>query len=247
MKTGFTQLDKALPLHRGLCIVGGAPGIGKTSFTMQVADQVAQQGHDVLIFSLVEGRQELITKTISRHTLELGGAGSAMTAQQIRDNYSHYTEQERALVQRSVQAYRAYADNIYIFECVSCINSIEQAIAKHIEVTGKKPLVVVDYLQVLDDMILSEQDTSAILALKSLTRKYGVLILGVSAIKRRFYDKGMSIESFADNIVGADVLIGLERVGGHIGLSVLKNNSGPALNMGLLFHAQYNYLQEVEV
>ena len=52
--TGFPNLDEILDggLYAGLYIVGALSSLGKTTFCLQVADQVAQAGRDVLIFSL---------------------------------------------------------------------------------------------------------------------------------------------------------------------------------------------------
>ena len=45
--------------------------MGKTTFILQIADQIAQQKQDVLIFSLEMARTELMAKSISRLTIEL--------------------------------------------------------------------------------------------------------------------------------------------------------------------------------
>ena len=68
IKTGFPELDKILGggLGQGLYIVGGMPSAGKTAMLLQIADNAAHEGSDVLIFSLEMGRNELITRTLSR-------------------------------------------------------------------------------------------------------------------------------------------------------------------------------------
>ena len=69
--TGFDQLDEALDggLFEGLYIIGAISSLGKTTFTLQIADQIAKSGEDVLIFSLEMSRSELMAKSISRETL----------------------------------------------------------------------------------------------------------------------------------------------------------------------------------
>ena len=54
LKTGFSKLDEALDggLYDGLYVIGAVSSLGKTAFCMQMADQLAMQGRDVLIFSL---------------------------------------------------------------------------------------------------------------------------------------------------------------------------------------------------
>ena len=49
--------------------VGAISSLGKTTFVTQIADQIAAQGTDVLIFSIEMSRWEIISKSISRHTV----------------------------------------------------------------------------------------------------------------------------------------------------------------------------------
>ena len=70
--TGFPQLDEELGggLYAGLYVIGGISAVGKTSFVLQLADQVAAAGTDVLIFSLEMSKLELISKSVSRLTFQ---------------------------------------------------------------------------------------------------------------------------------------------------------------------------------
>ena len=58
--TGFSNLDKILEggLYEGLYIVGAISSLGKTTLITQIADQIAEAGEDVLIFSLEMARSE---------------------------------------------------------------------------------------------------------------------------------------------------------------------------------------------
>ena len=68
--TGFEALDSMLDggLYEGLYCIGAISSLGKTTFALQMADQIAAQGHEVLVFSLEMSRNELIAKSISRNT-----------------------------------------------------------------------------------------------------------------------------------------------------------------------------------
>lgn len=50
--------------------MGAISSLGKTTLILQIADQIAQNGKDVLIFSLEMAKAELMAKSISRHTLQ---------------------------------------------------------------------------------------------------------------------------------------------------------------------------------
>lgn len=60
ISTGFTELDCVLEggLYEGLYIVGAVSSLGKTTFVLQIADQIAQHEQDVLIFSLEMSQYE---------------------------------------------------------------------------------------------------------------------------------------------------------------------------------------------
>lgn len=70
ISTGFKNLDNILGggLYAGLYIIGAVSSLGKTTFSLQIADQIATSGTDVLIFSLEMATNELIAKSVSRLT-----------------------------------------------------------------------------------------------------------------------------------------------------------------------------------
>ena len=71
-KTGFSGLDKMLiQMGKGdLVIVGARPGMGKTSFAMNIATNVAKNsGKSVAIFSLEMSGEQLVTRILSSEAL----------------------------------------------------------------------------------------------------------------------------------------------------------------------------------
>ncbi len=71
-KTGFSALDKMLvQMGKGdLVIVGARPGMGKTSFAMNIATNVAKNTRKaVCIFSLEMSGEQLVTRIISSEAL----------------------------------------------------------------------------------------------------------------------------------------------------------------------------------
>ena len=70
-KTGFSDLDNMLiQLGKGdLVIVGARPGMGKTSFAMNVATNVAGMGKAVAIFSLEMSGEQLVTRILSSEAM----------------------------------------------------------------------------------------------------------------------------------------------------------------------------------
>lgn len=68
MPTGFSYLDRVLGggLHRSdLIIIGARPAMGKTSFALNIARNMAVKGRKVLFFSLEMSKEQLAQRIIS--------------------------------------------------------------------------------------------------------------------------------------------------------------------------------------
>lgn len=231
LPTGFSTLDSILDggLYAGLYVVGAISSLGKTTFCLQVADQVAQRGQDVLIFSLEMARNELIAKSVSRLTLikdleENGTTAHAKTTRGILTGtrYKDYSQTERKLIQDAIAAYGQYGANIYITEGIGNvgIEEIRDKVQKHIKLTGKAPVVVIDYLQIIapaDIRATDKQNTDkAVLELKRLSRDYSIPVIGISSFNRDNYTAPVNLASFKESGAieySSDVLIGLQYEG----------------------------------
>lgn len=68
--TGMIDLDKLIcGLHQEeLTIIGARPGVGKTTFALQIAENIAEKGVETAIISLEMSDTQLIQKMISRKT-----------------------------------------------------------------------------------------------------------------------------------------------------------------------------------
>lgn len=226
--TGFSPLDNLLDggLYAGLYIIGAISSLGKTTFCLNIADNIAQAGHDVLIFSLEMARNELIAKSVSRLTLikdleENGSTAHAKTTRGILTGtrYAEYSQTERELIQRSIASYAEYAKNIYITEGIGNVGveEIREKVQKHIKLTGKAPVVLIDYLQIIapaDIRATDKQNTDkAVLELKRLSRDYSIPIIGISSFNRDNYTAPVNMASFKESGAieySSDCLIGLQ-------------------------------------
>lgn len=229
--TGFSRLDNVLDggLYAGLYIVGAISSLGKTTFCLQIADQVAQAGHDVLVFSLEMARNELIAKSISRLTLIKDLAENASTAHAkttrgilTGTRYRDYSKTERELIQQSIKSYADYAKNIYITEGIGNVGvaEIREKVQTHVKLTGKAPVVVIDYLQIVapSDIHLTDKQATDknVLELKRLSRDYSIPIIGISSFNRDNYTAPVNMASYKESGAveySSDVLIGLQYEG----------------------------------
>lgn len=223
--TGFKELDNALDggLYEGLYVLGAISSLGKTTLVLQIADQIAQQGNDVLIFSLEMARSELMAKSISRITF-LGCNGKPSNAKTTRgitarQRHEGYSTEEKRLINESIVRYGEYAKNLYISEGAGNIGAEEigEAVRKHISITGKKPVVVIDYLQILkaaDPRSTDKQNTDkAVFMLKRISREYKIPIIGISSLNRDNYKQKINMAAFKESGAieySSDVLIGLQ-------------------------------------
>lgn len=226
--TGFYKLDAILDggLYEGLYIIGAMSSLGKTTFALQLMDNIAETGRDCLIFSLEMARSELMAKSISRQTYLLAAdKKNAKTTRGITAGarYANYTETERQLIREATAAYKKYAQHIFISEGIGDIGvqQIRETVEKHIAATGSKPVVLIDYMQILapaSDRLSDKQNTDkAVLELKRISRDFKIPVIGISSFNRDSYKEGatgrVSLTDFKESGAieySADVLIGLE-------------------------------------
>lgn len=223
--TGFANLDKVLDggLFEGVYYIGAISSLGKTTFTLQIADQIAQQGQDVLIFSLEMSKHELIAKSISRLTLMncQGKMANAKTTRGITtySRYPSYSDEERSLINTSIQKYSDYADHIVIHEGQGDIGvtQIREMVEKHISLTGNKPVVIIDYLQIIapyNDRATDKNNTDkAVTELKRLSRDCKLSVIAISSLNRDNYSSRITMQAFKESggiEYSSDVLIGLQ-------------------------------------
>ena len=231
ISTGFSYLDKALDggLYEGLYIMGAISSLGKTTLILQIADQIAQSGQDVLIFSLEMARAELMSRSISRHTVQIAlnsgvDSRNAKTARGITTGkrYDNYNSAERELIRNAIKAYASYADRVYISEGAGDIGAaqVRDTVNNHITFTGNTPVVIIDYLQILapyNERATDKQNTDkAVMELKRISRDYKTPVIAISSFNRANYREAVTMEAFKESGAveySSDVLIGLQLKG----------------------------------
>lgn len=269
ISTGFNKLDDVLDggLYEGLYIVGAISSLGKTTLITQIADQIAQGGHDVLIFSLEMARAEIMAKSISRHTLQqvLNNGGDIRNAKTTRGittgkRYENYSKTERELINGAIVAYNQYAEHIYISEGIGDIGAeqIRETVKQHIIFTGNTPVVVIDYLQILapySERATDKQNTDkTVMELKRISRDYKTPVIGISSFNRANKESG-AIEYSSDVLIGLqlkgagnkgfDVNEAKKKIPREIELVILKNRNGSTGDkLGFKYYSPFNYFEE---
>lgn len=214
--TGFAELDKnAGGLYSGLYVLAAISSLGKTSFALQLADQLAAGGHDVLFFSLEQSRLELVSKSLARYVAQTGTADT-VTSLSIRKGYLP------AQVLRAAETYKkAVADRLSVIEGnFSCNASfIADYTRQFVRRNDSRPVVFVDYLQILQPQEDSRRQTtkesvdSTVTELKRLSRELNITVFIVSSVNRVNYLTPIDFESLKESgsiEFTADVIWGLQ-------------------------------------
>lgn len=198
--TGFPGLDLISGgLYPGIYALAAISSLGKTTFALQMGEQIAANGFDVLFFSLEQSRFELVSKGIARRTA-MKDMKKAVTSLAIRKGYlpPHVLE--------TAEQYKAeVGDRLSIIEGnFSCnIAYIGDYIRRYVANNGVRPVVFVDYLQILQptEARQSTKETvdNAITELKRLSREINIPIVVISSVNRTNYLTPFDFESLKES------------------------------------------------
>ncbi|MBQ4324304.1 MAG: replicative DNA helicase [Clostridia bacterium] len=177
VQTGFSTLDRVLvEMGKGdFILVGARPGMGKTSFALNVATNVAKtSGKTVCIFSLEMSAEQLVTRMLASEAMidseklrtgEISGAEWAQMAEVVGE----------------------LAKMDILIDDTSSINTVQMK-GKLRRVGDRLGLVVVDYLGLMQSSKHTEnrvQEVSEITrSLKIMAKELGVPVLCCAQLSR---------------------------------------------------------------
>lgn len=274
--TGFKRLDESLlgGLKKGVYLLGAITSLGKTTLAIQITDQIAQSGRDVIFFTIEMDAYELISKSISRETY-IKDPRNAKTDTGISEgeNYKNYSEKDMELIKKSIEKYGEYAKNIYFKEGWAGaigIEEIRKEVKNYIRIQGKNPIVVIDYFQILKPFDVRATDKANadfnISALSKLAREFKIPILVISSFNRKNYNTEVTFDAFKESGLleySGDVVMGLQFHGigkdgftdrgakhenpREVELIILKARKARVGDIvKFKYDAEYNYFEEVE-
>ncbi len=279
--TGFNDLDKVLGggLPAGLHCLGAISSLGKSSFVMQIVENTAKAGMPCIVFSLEMKAVDLTAKAISRQTYldsadneHLAKTNTELTSKAFNENVS---DLEWNAIKAAAEKVADYSKNITVVECGANPYTVDQIglfVQEYVQVYKEKPLVVVDYLQILDapDALKSAGDKQVadynLKRLKILSDYFELPIIIISSFNRENYDMDVNFKAFKDsgNIeYSCDTVLGLQLRGikednfdsekakaefpRKLELKVLKQRYGEiGIRIAYNFYTRYNYFEEGE-
>jgi replicative DNA helicase len=177
--TGITGLDRVLNglSPRGLYILGGAPGAGKTSLSLQIACEVARQA-PVLYLTYENAPDNLVLKAMCRLAMVQPGAVERGRADLSRLN-------DGATRFSTISSRLAFLEGTSRITLESLQTHAENISARH---GGTRCLIVVDYLQRMavhqQNGSMADNISSLTLGMRELASRLDSPILAISSLSR---------------------------------------------------------------
>lgn len=214
LQSGYANIDAITNLYPGLYVIGAISSLGKTTFIHQMCDQIAEAGSPVLFFSLEQSTLELASKSIAR-TIAKENAENGLSSLQIRR-----ADLSNSRILSAISKYTSYSRKITVVECNfnTNINDITNTIHEFVRQSKEKPVVVIDYLQVISPTPESRMTTKDtvdyhVKRLKEIQTNYQITMLVISSLNRQNYMTAVDFESFKESggiEYTADVIWGLQ-------------------------------------
>lgn len=240
--TGMLDLDQlTCGLHNEeLTIIGARPGMGKTTFALQIADYIAKKKIPVMFISLEMSEEQIITKLIAKDT--------RINSTKMR--LGTLTDQE------AVKVYEAGAEleekPLYITSNLRTIQQIEVEARK---MKNKKNigLIIIDYIQLIKSsqkFNLREQEVADITrTLKLLTLELKIPIIGLCQLNRNatrqepmlsdLRESG-AIEQDADNVIFIYQEEETDAAAPVVTIKLAKQRAGSTGKVNMIFRKVYS-------
>lgn len=221
--TGWPSLDEKLGggLMPGLYVLGAISSLGKSTFSLQMAENIARRDkRPVLYFSMEMSRRAIAAKSLARRVFT-GGGGEELV--QSRDLLFRQTEERMRELEdltREARADMAELSTLRVYTprdsvrplTAGCIADAAKAAGR-----GVVPVVIVDYLQIIPPEPGEREYRDSRLALdRNIQVLRGIdnaVVLVISALNRDAYYEPMGMSAFKESgsiEYSADVLMGLE-------------------------------------
>ena len=247
-----------------------------------MADHLASQGNDVLYFTLEMSVNELFARSISRFTYltcrnnklsepEILRLAKTTSGILLGRKYTDYSPEEKALIQSCMNQHSQLLQHFFPFEGVASytVNDIYNVVADFIAKMRTRPVVIIDYLQILapmSDRMTDKQATDMdVKMLKQISRQFDIPVIAISSFNRKSYGNA-SFEAFKESGLieySADVMLALQfkslkypevtldvdeekaRNPRNVELVVLKNRLFPTgQKIFYQYDARFNYYKE---
>lgn len=258
LPTGFTDLDKPTGgLQRSdLIILAARPGVGKTSFAMNIVrNTVVEEEKNVAVFSLEMSEEQLMLRMLSME--------SKVGLHRLRNNQVEDDEWERLTdANDRLSTGRLFIDATSSISLSTMRSRLHRLHSKH-----PLDLIVVDYLQLMT--IASEEKMEGWEAigkitagLKGIAKEFNVPVLALSQLSRASETRQTKMPQLSDlrgsgNIEqDADIVLFIYREDMYnpdterkniADIIIAKHRNGPVCEVTLHFNGALTLFQTLEV
>ncbi len=204
--SGFDVLDENLQggFRSGdLVLLGGPQGMGKTTFMLQVARNIARQGRPVVYFCYEHDQTTMLIRLVALEAGLIGGS-DAPSINRIRKTFEAADGQGRSLSQRlldtsggaeAIDIVREYSDRLHVHRSsgtTTTMDQIRETITEVEERHGAAPFVCVDYLQKIPMPGFAEEERTTMVTeqLKDMTLDHEVPVIAIVASDKEGIESG---------------------------------------------------------
>ncbi len=228
LRTGFEQLDRLLGggIAPGITVLGAISNLGKSTWVLQIAQNVAKNGTPVLYVSLEMPKIRIVAKAISRQIFVEAGKDreKGVEADQLLNaGYMARLDggQKKRLesAQRQVERETEHLHIIVNPAIARSAQTICEFTGQFMKRMGKTPLVIVDYLQILAGetrrygMDSRQAVEESIRWLSGFANENNVPVILISSLNRSSYGRPIRFEAFKETgciEYSADVVLGMQ-------------------------------------
>jgi replicative DNA helicase len=256
LSTGFKDLDiQTSGLHPSeLIIIAGRPSMGKTSFSLNIARNVAVvEKKPVAIFSLEMSKEQVVQRLLC--------VEARVDSHKLRTGFLAEEDWPKLTMGAGV----LFETPLFIDDS-STLNALElRAKARRLKAREDIALIILDYIQLMSAEVSTQNRQQEIaeisMALKSLARELKIPVIGVSQLSRRVEDREGNRPRLYDLRESgaleqdADVVMLLlreeyykpdnEEVQGLAELNIAKQRNGPVGPIKLSFLKQYTKFEDI--
>lgn len=192
VRTGYKTLDDQLGggfFRTGFYVIGGRPGMGKTTMALNIAERIANQGKRVLFLSLEMGIEEITAKRLAI----LSGIGYS------RLHTARLTEVDRAAL-KPAQNKMLNAKFDVVADGISSTQDLSTLVRTHKDID----IVFVDYMGIMEpaeedkQKPIREQVTNISKHLKAIAKKNRTPVVALSQLNRNSLTNSDKRPSLAD-------------------------------------------------
>lgn len=181
LKTGFKALDDRFMgiEETDFWILAARPAMGKTALALNIVNNVALHGKDVLVFSLEMSKEQLVMRMLS--------AAAATSYQKLRDAD---TKMEIGNIANGVKT--LMNQKIHIIDIPAIDVNRALAIARKYARNGNLGLIVIDYLQLMTVKSNSRFDEVSQISrqLKVMAKTVKAPVIALSQLSRKCEERG---------------------------------------------------------